>query len=282
MGADWYCFRLANIYTGVGPSICHRTEDQCSQHRDSVTPGPTDELSGCAHQAKAAVVTYFDVMHDRWNSWASATSDECARVRRTLAQSQDNKQISSCQLVGVVNPPPAPFKSAVVPPGEEWFCTTDGDRLCSRSPCVDGESCARQVKASAFTSSESGTPNAWAYRAPADCERVRQANLFSADEVSACTLVGATTIAAPPGNGWYCYRVGDNANEGSCHREADACDRMRNFDERNRQLNPGPCVKAVEAFGFVREGAYVMVGSEAMCNTRMTGEGFHGRCARIR
>lgn len=282
-GADWYCFALKSMYPG-GPrtSVCRRAEGTCNEHRNTITPDAVSEVSECVQQAKAAVVTYFDVMKDQWQSWAAASSEDCAQLRRFLAESRDHKQISGCQLVGAVYPAPAAFKAPLVPPGRDWFCATDGDRACSRSSCIEGQSCAKQSKASAFTSTEAGTPNAWSFRTSSDCERARRAVVFTDDEVSACAPIGATAIAVPPGVGWYCYRVGDNAAEGGCHREEDACARMKTYDEHNRQLHPEACIKTAEAFGFVRDGDYDVVGSEAMCKARMSATGIHGRCERLK
>lgn len=298
-GSSWFCFTWRDRFNARDrAATCARTEERCEARRASIVSDSneyTTLVSGCREQAKAAVVTYFDVMEDDWGAWALPSSQECASTRVFLGRDRDKRNLSACRLVGAVVPPPAPFQPEALEAGDAWFCARRASdlRACQRtrrgcedmvvpdvgaddtvSDGADDRCAARpQLVASAFTARGlDGVLTGLAFATPSACAAVHHRIVdLMWTEVSACKPVGTT--ATPPldrarlagASGWSCYTLdGADGQRGSCSRSADVCVGALGLAGTDEQVAQG-CARMAAAHAHERSGALFAFPTRALC-----------------
>src|SRR5690606_28827496 len=84
-GSGWYCFESRSKWNPRdGAGRCYRDADTCHAHQQEIVDDSNEyatEVTSCRAQAKAAVVTYFDVMQDSWRAWPIPSSKLCGKTR---------------------------------------------------------------------------------------------------------------------------------------------------------------------------------------------------------
>lgn len=223
-GGAWYCYSFHDKYDIKDrASSCYRTKRKCRNARKDLEEDLNSGISAydfqpCSEQARAAVYTWYDVMHDAWFYNASAAMNDCVGARKLGAKKPlDHKHLSSCRPVGRIKPHnPSHFMNRVVPEGKDWSCfqVIYGDLLwsaCLRShaSCIgsrikaeeskrykDVGVCRHQDTVAAFTYFKTGTDDGgWhiiTSQTQAVCYR-RRAAIADKDGVlyvSACHEVG--------------------------------------------------------------------------------------------
>lgn len=151
-GRAWWCYAAWATYNPRDrASVCVRSETECNKRQAASDDDPGDESTECRRQAKAAVVTYFDVMNDEWRMWATESTRDCKDTRRFLTRG-DTTAISQCKLVGATFLKPLRFQANAVPGGSTWHCYVGADGKfgqCFRSEeqCLNEGACAEQAEA---------------------------------------------------------------------------------------------------------------------------------------
>lgn len=157
-GDVWWC------YTGIGINgralgSCQRSEVACYDERrqsQRLLSTSSTEWSVCTSQARAAVITFYDVMRDYTEYVAFPTTADCERAHAIPAF--PDKQASECAIVGKVAS--ATPNRKLVAKGRGWWCGTDISAFdgCTRrlTDCrvatgLPGRPCRRVGRASVFT-----------------------------------------------------------------------------------------------------------------------------------
>jgi len=293
-GDTWHCYRVEHKYNRIDRSAaCVRTAEICEAGRERMQD-ESNEVSACVEQAKASVVTYFDVMRDEWRFWAHPSTESCAETRRFLAKSPDNRHIANCQLVGKRLPAPTKFRPEAIDPGDAWYCQSSKLRACSRDQAAceqlgiedggDAASCTRQAKVSAFTArNSSGNFVAISFASSSVCTAARDSVALSWNDVSACAAVGAITrprvdrSLVPTGNAWSCYTFNDATGVGGwCTRDADECNSHREIDDASK--NPTACIKVDSVFVRTADATAYAYPTVETCEKRMRAAADGSRC----
>lgn len=240
-GDRWFCTPISGV------SVCSRSQSTCESKSDG---------NDCREQAKASVVTFFDVMQEDWNAVALGSTQACGLIRKVLTKDPDKKSVSTCQLVGRKLPPPAKLASKAIPGGTAWFCASDGtpcfrdEAECTSAP-EGKDGCKKLPHVWLYTASETMTGlTFYGFASSKLCQDARDENVFLQDEVSSCTNIGATT-GPPVTKGWFCFEGTKEA--GHCLRTQEDCDARRAYDLR-RDYGPGECAHEDRAYAFLNRG----------------------------
>lgn len=265
-GGSWFCF---SGHTRYNPrdraSACFRREEDCQEAQASQAGNEEAEVGECRYQARASVVTYFDVMQDEWRAWAMATTSDCKSVSKLLKGGGDVRAISSCRLVGVTEGARMQLKVDWVPGGTSWYCPMGsaggecqrGQEKCEAALDAGGACKAQRV---AFVvawrdEGEVGPPTAIAaFANAAACKAARTEVLQPRVEVSECRPIKdlprppMPAADVPPGVGWSCYMAEDSASlDGTCARTSAGCISRRGSDVEAKKT-VSECVPSARAF----------------------------------
>lgn len=316
-GSGWWCYTSHDQFNVADRAgRCFRHESDCNAARGAWPDAdmPTAVVSECREQKNAAVVTYYDVMHDEDMAWVMPSSDLCAETRTYLSRDRDVQRISSCKLVGDLEPPPSLFRVAAVPPGTGWYCThgTGGLSGCSRSPSVcdaarnlgNGTrgSCALQKNAVAMTwpeylvsdlSFQAGlnmpSHGFGAFGTTTDCEwwRKHWAPIWSGG-LSVCTRVGdveyppVDSTQLPEGTGWSCLPAAiklADPHRDTCFRRAEEC--RTALPEVTNDVGDSACVTTPSAYVFSTPQGYFAYRTAVECHNGQLVESTPSRCSPI-
>lgn len=310
LGSGWHCFQSQSKWNARDRSgNCFRESERCEARRENLASESNEystEITACRAQAKAAIVTYFDVMHDSWLAWALPSTDLWNETRQYLQRSRDHRSISRCQLVGDRLAPPARVNLDAIPAGEVWHCSRTG--LCSRDPTeclgwqrsgatdetspgdnvvtashVARNRCRTQTRAAVLTGGGAdGMPLFAAFVSTEACQAVRGRAVSTFTQVSACTVVGAIARPAadrsliPDGNSWFCY---ESANEGLCERTEADCESLRGLGD---SADAKPCHAVTSAVVRTDDGEVFAYPTKQWCERRMTASPTSSRCESVR
>lgn len=297
-GVSWHCFQTRAKYDPSDrAAVCVRNADECDTRRERQSDRADEmvEVGSCREQAKASVLTYFDVMQDEMRFWALPSTEECQATRAFLLRSRDNQRVSGCQLVGKTLPPPGRFGTDLVPPGEGWYCLSAAHKIrgCRRDEAsckglvddVDTATCVKLQKASVFTGrDDQGVRRSLSLATTDQCNALRDLAAVGWSDVSLCTIIGDTPrppidrTLIPDGAGWYCYTAKARTG-GECGRALDDCEGLRALASTNE---PSECKKAASVTARTQDGMFYAYPTLIGCHRDVEGETTSSRCESIR
>jgi hypothetical protein len=264
-GGSWFCFSGHARYNPRDrASECFRREEDCQEAQALQAEDEEAVVEECRYQAKAALITYFDVMQDAWRAWAMASTSDCKDMSRIL-KGRDVRALSPCRLVGITEGVRLQLQVGWVPGGASWYCpvgSAGGECHRGQEKCEGaleaGGTCRAQRIAFVVAWRDEGDVAAGtvaAFANAAACKAARTDLLQPGVEVSDCRPI--KDLPRPPmpagdvpaGVGWSCYSAEDSASlDGTCARTSDACLSRRKSDV-DAQRAVSDCAPRARAFG---------------------------------